>query len=60
MESISAVNDFVNSGLKKVGLGSISSYEDYINLGVSVIEGMIDVLPSNSLLAFCKNNVTAT
>ena len=31
---------------------------DYLWLGVGVVEGMIDVLPSNSLLAFCKNNVT--
>ena len=26
MESLSAMNDFVNAGLKKVGLGTISFY----------------------------------
>ena len=37
---------------------AFKDYMDYLYLGVGVIEGMIDVLPANSLLAFCKNNVT--
>jgi len=44
--------------MKKAGFGTFNSYADYLLLAQGVIEGMIDVLPSNSLLAFCKNNVT--
>lgn len=48
----------INAHLKKVGFGTFNSYMDYVWLGVGIVEGMIDVLPSNSLLAYCKNNVT--
>jgi hypothetical protein len=58
MQSLSVAHDFINYNLRKVGLGTFSSYLDYLLLGVGVVEGMIDVLPTNSLLAFCKNNVT--
>lgn len=58
MQSMSVGHNFINSKLKSVGLGSFNSYLDYVWLGVGVIEGMIDVLPSNSMLAFCKNNAT--
>lgn len=58
MESISAVHSLINDNLKKVGFGTFSTYMDYIWAGVGAVEGMIDVLPSNSLLSYCKNNVT--
>lgn len=58
MLGLSMVHNAINDNLKKVGMGTFSSYTDYLYLGVGAIEGMIDVLPSNSLLAFCKNNIT--
>jgi hypothetical protein len=58
MQGLSLAHNFINDNLKKVGFGTFSSYYDYVMLGVGIVEGMIDVLPSNSLLAFCKNNVT--
>lgn len=58
MQSISMAHNFINDNLKKVGLGTFSSYLDYLNLGLGTVEGMINVLPSTSMLAYCMNNVT--
>jgi len=53
VQGISLAHDFINYNLRKVGFGTFSSYYDYILLGVGIVEGMMDVRPANSLLAFC-------
>jgi hypothetical protein len=43
-----------------VGIGTFTGYNDYLLLGLGGVEGAIDVLPKDNLLAYCKNNVTET
>lgn len=60
MQGISLFHSFINSFLKKVGIGSLDDVYDYLYLGLGLMEGMIDVLPADNMLAYCKNNATAS
>ena len=53
------VHESINKQIKKVGLEfTFTSYEDYLYLAYGVMEGAINVLPTDNILAFCKNNAT--
>ena len=41
-----------------VGIGTPSSTDDFLNIGLGGVEGAIDVLPKDNILSFCKNNIT--
>lgn len=60
MQSLAVFHELLNDNLKKVGFGTLTSVDDYVNLALGVIDGMIGVLPPNSILAYCKNNATSS
>lgn len=54
-----ATHNQINKEVKKVGLSLVfTDAFDYAFLGLGIIEGSINVLPSDNILSFCKNNAT--
>lgn len=57
-ETFHEVNQHVNVQTQKVGLGTFVDYWDYLYLSYGTVEGAINVLPDDSILAGCNGNAT--